>query len=116
MRIKRYLLLVLLAPTAACTTGSEAAKPFTDDWRYYQKQALQVEERQRRLKEDVVLFGQKDKARAAVTLDEKGKPQLNIGKNRGLSADIDIDTNKADVLLKYKIEWGRGERPKDLED
>lgn len=114
MQMRRYLLLVLLVPTAACTSGSEAARPFTDDWRYYQKRSLETEKRQRRLKEGTVLFEREGKARAAVILDEKGKPRLNIGKNKGLSADIDIDTNKADVLLKYKIEWGGGERPEDF--
>ena len=60
-----------------------------------------------RLKGDeLVLVGREGGMRAAVRMDEKGKPRLNVGKWSGLSADIDIDPDDAKILLKYKLGWG----------
>ena len=66
------------------------------------------------MKDELVLVGEEGGARAAVELDEKGRPKLNVGKKRGFSADIDIDRDEADVTFKYELEWGRKKRAAGL--
>lgn len=106
MRTIPIVSLLCPALLAACAHQGRVPTAFTDEWTQQNRKQAAFEERQARIKSDeLVLVGNKDKARAAVRVDEKGKPRINIGKRKGLSADVDVGSDEADVKLKYKFEW-----------
>jgi len=104
----------ILLVAAACASNGIVHRPFTKDWTYHQERRSEMERREQRQADELVLIGEKEGARAAVELDEKGKPKLNVGRKRGFSADIDVDTDEADVMFKYEWEWGRKEKAQEL--
>lgn len=109
----KYLVVLVPAVLIAtgCVTQLPRDKPFTKAWYAHQRNEREFQERKKRISGgELVLMGQQDAARAAIQLDEEGKPKLNVGKRKGLSADIDADLDEASVFFKYK--WGWKTRPK----
>ncbi|MBP8128507.1 MAG: hypothetical protein KA184_02930 [Candidatus Hydrogenedentes bacterium] len=91
---------------AACATGPDSPQPFTQDWRRGQVRERAFQQRLERLRggDEVVLMGEEGKSRAAVYMDEKGRPRLNIGRETGLSADLDYEEGP-EATVKYKVKW-----------
>lgn len=91
---------------AACATNPATPTPFTRDWHEDVQGDRAFQKRLERLRGDdeVVLAGEEGKARAAVYMDEKGRPRLNVGQQTGLSADLDYDDGP-EATLKYKVKW-----------
>ncbi len=89
-----------------CVTGDQRDRPFSDDWTHQLKHDRAFERRKARIRGDgeVVIVGDKDKARAAIVMDEAGNPKLNVGRKTGWSADLDYDRGP-EGEVKYKYEW-----------
>jgi len=106
LRFLRGAALIVVLTSAGCAHDVRTDRAFTDEWVIRNERLGAFEERKARLAEDeLVLVGKKDSMRAAVEMDEKGRPRLNVGKDRGVSADVNVDTDSADVKLKYKWRW-----------
>jgi hypothetical protein len=102
---------ILIVPSLGCVTSLPRDTPFSEAWYKHQRHEIEFKERKDRIDNgEWVLAGKKDAARAAVQMDEEGKPKLNVGKRKGLSADLDADLDKASIFFKYK--WGWKIRPK----
>jgi hypothetical protein len=111
MKYLVVLVPVVLIATTGCVTQLSRDKPFSKAWYAHQRNEREFQERQKRISDgEWVLMGQQDSARAAIQMDEEGKPKLNVGKRKGLSADIDADLDEASIFFKYK--WGWKTRPK----
>ena len=87
-------------------TGDQRNRPFSDDWGHHIKHERAFERRKARIRgeEGVVIVGDKEKARAAIVMDEAGNPKLNVGRETGWSADVDYD-HGPEGEIKYKHEW-----------
>jgi hypothetical protein len=112
--MQRLASIALLAAlvSGGCVHSPHSARPFTEEWVRDQDRVAAFERRKARLKGDeIVLVGNKEGARAAVQMDDKGRPRLNVGKRRGLSADLDLDPEEAEVEVKYKWGW-KGKPPR----
>lgn len=97
--------------TFGCATTLPREQPFSKEWAGAQRHNRAVQERAAKYSSEWVLWGEGGKNRAAVVVDEKGKPRLNVGRAQGLSADIDIDEDEAGFMLKYKGGWKARPRP-----
>ncbi len=97
-------LLTLLG--AGCVTGDGREKPFSPRWTDQTKDEWAFERRKARLKGDegIGLGGKGKDSKAAVKMDEKGKPRLNIGGDTGLSADLNY-SGGPEAKVKYKVKW-----------
>ncbi|GMU92095.1 MAG: hypothetical protein AMXMBFR4_11530 [Candidatus Hydrogenedentota bacterium] len=103
MRHRAVFVGVVMLPCLGCVTTLPRERPFTREWANYHQNQREFEERKQRVRGgEWVLFGRRNSTRAAVVMDDEGKPRLNVGKTRGLSADFDIDTDDASVEFKYK--------------
>lgn len=110
----RMLLTLLVAGFLAtgCLRNPNHERPFTREWTRQTASERDFDARKARLKGDeLVLLGKEGGTRAAVEMDEKGKPRLNVGKKSGLSADLRVSDDKSRVKLKYKLKW-KSARPK----
>lgn len=105
----RFVVVVALSLTVGCMTGKKTDRAFSNDWLNDYKTRKAFEERKQRLRpeEELIIAGEPDSARASVYMDEEGDPKVNLGIPEGISADIDIDTDEAEMALKYKMEWGK---------
>jgi hypothetical protein len=79
---------------------------FSPGWVQDQKHTREFQRRQAYVGkgEWVIAEDRKGEPTAAVRLDEKGRPKLEMGKMQGLHVDVDIDT-KPGVKARYKWEW-----------
>ena len=107
MRATEYAVIVLGLVLVACVNDPGREKVFSDAWTYHMNRADEIAARKQRLRgdEELILMGKEGKSRTAVYLDEKGRPRLNVGRKKGLSADLDLDTDEAEVKVKYKCGW-----------
>jgi len=105
-RILRWMCLLLTFLPAGCVTSDGRERPFTDGWSTQVRSEQNFQRRKERLRgdEEIVLMGDSDKARAAVVMDERGRPRLNVGRKTGWSADLDYDEGP-EARLKYKLKW-----------
>jgi hypothetical protein len=80
--------------------------PFHEEWAQRERSQREFDERKARLRGDqeIVLMGGSQSGRAAVYMDEKGRPRLNVGRKTGLSADLDYDGGP-EAEVKYKKRW-----------
>ena len=98
------LLLALLA--AGCMHTPQYGRAFSQDWVTHNEKHEEIRTRKERIeKSGDALLGKPGKTRVALEKDEEGRSQFNLGRSRGLSADIDFDHLEPDVKLKYRIEW-----------
>ena len=107
MRIVRYVCgLVSALCLLGCVTGDQRDRPFSDDWTRQIKHDRAFERRKARIRGEgeVVIVGDREKARAAIVMDESGDPKLNVGRQTGWSADLDYD-HGPEGEVKYKYEW-----------
>jgi hypothetical protein len=113
MSFRTVLVSIAVLPCLGCVTTLPRERPFSKEWAHHHNNQRELEERKARVRNgELVLFGRRNSTRAAVVMDDEGKPRLNVGKTRGLSADVDIDTDDAGVMFKYK----RGFTIKPVED
>ena len=100
--------------TGSCLTGPAPERPFSEGWAFDQDWAAERRAlKEKTQKDELVLLGKEGGVRAAVRTDEKGRPRFNVGKQGGLSADVDIDSDEAEVELKYKLYLNnRRDRPR----
>ncbi len=100
------LVLLFLLPSLGCVTQLPRDQPFSKAWSQHQQHEWELTAREKRMDNgEWVLAGRKDATRAAIQMDDEGKPTLNIGRQKGLSADVDADLDKASVFFKYKWRW-----------
>lgn len=105
--LRAYVWLAALAGLllGACATADPGARPFSEGWHDQIKSERAHEQRMQRLRgKKAVLAGQEGASRAAVVMDEKGRPRLNVGKEDGLSADVNY-SHGPEGRLKYKVDW-----------
>jgi len=111
MGAKPIALLAILLLGPGCLRDPAYERPFSRKWAHQTSHERAFEARKARIQGDeVVLLGEKGRARAAVEVDEKGKARLNLGKKRGLSADVKVGSSP-ELKLKYKLQW-KGRRHK----
>jgi len=97
--------LVLLA-AGACLHTPEYDRAFTRDWAHSENKEREFQDRKERIAgKGGPLLGKKDGNRADIEMDEKGRPKLNLGKKRGLSADVDMHGGEPEVEVKYGFSW-----------
>jgi hypothetical protein len=109
------LLGLLLLPmlSLGCSHNPSAREsPFSREWAHQRQRDTDG----RLEKKEHVLMGNEKGPRAAIETDKKGRPRLNIGKQRGISADVDVGSNAAEVGVKYKIDWGgaKSDQPRPI--
>jgi len=111
--MRNLIAIPLLALVSlGCVTRLPRDTPFSEAWYKHQRHEREFKDRQDRVGNgEWLLVGRKDAARAAIQVDEEGKPKLNVGKRKGLSADIDAGLDEASIFFKYK--WGWKARPRD---
>lgn len=104
------LLLALCGLGCAHDTGTPAA--FTKPW--HDKTQASMAEDKAREKSQGVLLGNEGNA-VTVRADEEGRPRLQVGKDR-VHADLDVKGGDPRVRLRYKLQWGHGEKdmPKEI--
>ncbi|NIA15918.1 MAG: hypothetical protein GWP08_17790 [Nitrospiraceae bacterium] len=106
MRKRALYSLPIALLAAGCMHTPQYGKPFSQDWVTHTEKDEEIRARKARIKESgEALLGKPGKTRAAVEMDENERPQLNLGRSKGLSADVDFDHLEPDVKLKYRIEW-----------
>jgi len=104
--------VLLGAALAACASVDKRHRPFSEEWADQLQGERILERREAHIRGDdeLVLLGDPDTTRAAIVPDEGGKPQLNIGRARGFSADLDYDGGP-EGELKYKYQWDFSKPP-----
>lgn len=109
----RCSLLAILCVLVGCAGNDLRQRPFSESWLHQVEKDRDFQERKQRLRgdEEIVLMGDKKKARAAVQMDEGGKPRLNIKGTKGVSADLDLG-GSPEAALKYKHEWDFARPPR----
>lgn len=99
---------------AGCVTSLPRDQPFTKAWTSHQRHEQELQDRVDRMNSgELVLLGHGNGTRAAIALDEEGDPKLNVGRRKGISADVDVNTDDASVLFKYKRGWKTKAPPAD---
>ena len=93
--------MLALALICGCASrGIHYKAAFSDQWA---KEQRHVEEQSRRAKKNAwVVAGTEDKPKASIYMDEKGRPKLRLGKDAGVSADVDIDSDNVGGEVRYK--------------
>lgn len=92
-----------------CVSVADRDRPFTDAWAAQQRSNRAFEERQKRIRGDegIPLFGCSPRKKAALRMDERGNPKLDIGGDTGLSVDLNYGS-RTEAQIKYKLEWDHG--------
>ncbi|HPJ98256.1 MAG TPA: hypothetical protein PKW60_02110 [Candidatus Hydrogenedentes bacterium] len=103
-RLLAAFLLALCGFGCAHDTGSPPV--FTKPW-YDKTQAAMTEDKARKEAQGVLL-GDENNA-VSLRADEEGRPRLQIGKDR-VHADLDVKSGDPRVRLRYKLQWGHGEK------
>jgi len=98
-------LIGILAFTG-CAHNTNRHVPFSEDWTHHERGERAFNERRQRIGvgREAVLAGEEGQTRAAVVVDERGRPNLNLGRAEGLSADVQIGSGTG-AFLKYKRGW-----------
>ena len=96
----------LLIFAAGCLHTPQYDRAFTQDWAHCVDKEREMQSRKDHIAgKKRALVGKDDGARAAIEMDEKGRPKLNVGKKSGLSADVDMHGLEPDVTVKYGFRW-----------
>lgn len=95
------LSLVLLV---GCLHTPQYGKEFSPDWVRHKEHEKELELRTNRVK-NTTLFGREGKARGKLETDASGDTKLNLGKDTGISADVNMRGGGPDVRVKYRIKW-----------
>ncbi len=92
--------------TIGCATTDSTPRPFSENWAdvYDSEQTLQRRREYIKGDDPIILYGRKDGTRAAIVPDERGRPRLDIGKERGFSADFKYRSGVRG-RVKYKYKW-----------
>lgn len=113
---KALTLFILVVAASGCLRDPAVERAFSKKWAHQMRSEKEHAARKARLKgEGIKLFGKQGAAKAAVKMDEEGKPRLNVGKGGKISADLDVRHGKPDVEVKYKLKW-KQPRPKRKKD
>ncbi len=89
---------------AGCATNLERDRPFSDAWVEHNRHEREFRERKAAIRgeEGLVLIGDSQKSRAALFLDEAGKPRLRVGRGWGVDLNYSGDP---EVKVNYKLKW-----------
>lgn len=92
-----------------CVSPGDRDRPFSDAWAAQQRSEREFQERRKRIRgeEGITLFGDPSRKRAAVRMDERGNPKLDIGGDTGLSVDLNYG-GRTEAQVKYKLQWDHG--------
>lgn len=102
MSIRFALLAGLVWVAVGCATTLERDRAFSDSWAYQRS----TEGERWEPGGEVVLSGKEGRGpKAAVRMDEEGKPRLWLGGKSRVSADFDLNGGDPEVGVKYKIGW-----------
>jgi hypothetical protein len=103
---KRWALALLVVVAPGCLSTAQRDRAFSNDWAHQVRSENEFKARKARIGGDeLVLVGKNRGPRAAVEVDDKGRPRLNVGKKTGLSADLDLNEGEPEAKVKYKLKW-----------
>lgn len=91
------LLAAMLLP--GCVRGDESKRVFSHEW------ANEVKRANERIEPTPGIPLTRSERGPRIRMDERGKTRLTIGKDVGVSADVDISTDDAAIDLKFKKRW-----------
>lgn len=95
---------VTLVLLVGCLHTPQYGKEFSPDWVYHTEHGKEFEARKDRVR-NTTLFGREGKARGKLETDSSGDTKLNLGKDTGISADVNLHGGDPDVRVKYRIKW-----------
>jgi len=105
---------VLATALTGCITDDSRSRPFSERWSYHERPEKSAEKPESGpgAGKGLVLVGDPDKTRAAISSGGQGGPALNVGRRQGLSADVGYDRGPA-AGVRYRRDWdfGRPKRP-----
>ena len=105
MNRKHVILLAVAALVTGCMRGDRDSKVFTEGWAYRTERSSQMDKERAKKKEGYVLAGEDDSPKAALRIDEDGKPKLSWGDNSSLDTNVDMKDGKPSVGFEYKLRW-----------
>ncbi len=103
--LQRAMAVGLCMVSAGCVLGPPD-RAFTKEWLQDQRHTRELERRRAYIGtgEWVIAEGVDGESRAAVKLDERGRPKLHVGGLEGLNIDVDLGS-KPGAKAGYKWEW-----------
>ena len=107
MFITRHISALILCILAiSCVSGKGYDRAFSNDWVHQHRHDAEFRARKERMQQgEIVIAGKSKNTQAAIRMDDKGRPRFNLGRKRGISADLDLHHGEPDVKVKYKIRW-----------
>lgn len=97
------MMLCAAALLLSCSHGPSRNVPFSDDWTHMERREREISERKERLRGNQPTEEERG-ARPNIVLDERGRPAINMGGLRGISADLSA-SDGGTAALKYRGSW-----------
>jgi hypothetical protein len=94
---------LVCACNCSCVHTEPQAPAFSESWEYANRKALN--DSQKQSEGELIIAGEKGKGRMAVKVDAEGHTKLVVGKDAGISADLDIHGGEPEIMFKYKVDW-----------
>ena len=105
------IILATAAILAACGTTPTPREAFSESWEHRRAVERAEKERREAAKDRTIpIFGKRAKERAAVEVDEEGRPKLRLGEQDRVKVDLDLDGGKPEAGLEYRIRFGKKKR------
>jgi hypothetical protein len=99
-KVNAVVLVIAVAFLPQCVRGDETSRAFSPEW----VDEVTRPQPQKLDPKGIPLTGGDNPNGPRIKMDEKGKPRLTIGKDIGVSADLDIDEEPG-IKLKFKRKW-----------
>ena len=90
------IVILVFACATGCLSAPQDERAFSHDWADKVQREKTFEARKERMR---------NKGGSLVGTDEEGNPKLNLGKDKGLGADVDLQGGKPAGEVKYEIKW-----------
>ena len=97
------MMLCVAARLLGCAHGPSRNVPFSEDWNHMERREREISERKDRLRGRQPSEEERG-ARPNLMLDERGRPMVNVGGLRGISADLSA-SGGGSAELKYRGGW-----------
>lgn len=97
------LMLLVAVVLLGCAHGPSRNVPFSEDWTHMERREREISERKERLRGRQPSEEERG-ARPNLVLDERGRPAVNMGGLRGISADLSA-SDGGSAALKYRGSW-----------
>ena len=89
-------MILVLASATGCLSAPQDERAFSHEWADKVQREKTFDARKERMR---------NKDGTLVKTDEEGNPTLNLGKDNGLGADVDLQGGKPAGEVKYEIKW-----------